>query len=210
MYFAQFSATVLMVASLVSGGEWSRIYFACLSSNVPQVPTQDPSAPYAKIHTVVVGSTNIDMLMFTPQEITAQPGDQVEFQFSEKNHTVTQSAFDTPCEPIANAINSGFVPATANQSVVWTFTMTVENTAPMFMYCAQGNHCQAGMVFTINAMNGTQNYGTYREAAAKAPNNVLAAEVSGGVFGKIVANEATTVPLRRFRRERARKTRSYW
>ncbi|KAF7856122.1 hypothetical protein EAF04_010075 [Stromatinia cepivora] len=180
MHFPQFSAIVLMAASLVAG-----------------VPAQAPSAPDAKTHTVVVGSSNSSLLVFTPQEITAKPGDKVEFQFSERNHTVTQSAFDSPCEPIANAINSGFVPTKANQSMITTFTMTINSTAPMFMYCAQGKHCQKGMVLTINASNGTQNLGTYRAAAAKAEKNVPAAKVSGGVLGQISADKATTVPLRR-------------
>ncbi|KAF7894538.1 uncharacterized protein EAF01_009989 [Botrytis porri] len=180
MYFSQFSAIALMAASLVAG-----------------VPTQAPSAVDAKTHTVVVGSSNTSLLLFTPQEITAQPGDKVEFQFHERNHTVTQSAFDSPCQPMANAIHSGFVPTAANQSMITTFTMTVNSTAPMFMYCAQGKHCQAGMVLTINASNGTQNFGTYKAAAAKATSNVPAAVVGGGVLGQISPDKSTTVPLRR-------------
>ncbi|EMR84409.1 putative extracellular serine-rich protein [Botrytis cinerea BcDW1] len=180
MYFTQLSAIALMAASLVAG-----------------VPTQAPSAADAKVHTVVVGSTNTSLLLFTPQEITAKPGDTVEFQFHERNHTVTQSAFDSPCQPMANAINSGFVPVAANQSMITTFTMTVNSTDPMFMYCAQGKHCQAGMVLTINASNGTQNFGTYQAAAAKAASNVPAAAMGGGVMGQIAADKATTVPLRR-------------
>ncbi|KAF7893242.1 uncharacterized protein EAF02_000780 [Botrytis sinoallii] len=180
MHFSQFSTIALMAASLVAG-----------------VPTQAPSAADAKVHTVVVGSSNTSLLLFTPQEITAKPGDKVEFQFHERNHTVTQSAFDSPCQPMANAIHSGFVPTAANQSMITTFTMTVNSTAPMFMYCAQGKHCQAGMVLTINASNGTQNFGTYKAAAAKATSNVPAAAVGGGVLGQIAADKSTTVPLRR-------------
>ncbi|RAL63289.1 hypothetical protein DID88_004365 [Monilinia fructigena] len=181
MHFPQFSVLALMAVSLVAG----------------KVPMEAPSAPNSKIHTVVVGSSNTSLLLFTPQEITAQPGDKVEFQFSQRNHTVTQSTFESPCEPIDNAINSGFVPTAANQSMVTTFTMTVNSTAPMFMYCAQGKHCQAGMVLTINASNGTQNFGTYKAAAARAAKNVPAAKVSGGVLGQTTAEKATTVPLRR-------------
>ncbi|ESZ89891.1 hypothetical protein SBOR_9727 [Sclerotinia borealis F-4128] len=180
MHFSQFSAVALMAVSLVAG-----------------IPTQAPSAADATTHTVVVGSSNTDLLVFTPQELNAKTGDKVEFQFSERNHTVTQSAFDSPCQPMANAIHSGFVPTTANQSMVTTFTMTVNSTAPMFLYCAQGKHCQAGMVMTINASNGTQNVGTYKAAAAKAASNVPAKKVSGGVVGKIALDKATTVPLRR-------------
>ncbi|KAB8302973.1 hypothetical protein EYC80_006284 [Monilinia laxa] len=186
MHSPQFYALALMAVSLVAG-----------------IPMEAPSTPNSKIHTVVVGSSNTSLLLFTPQEITAQPGDKVEFQFSQRNHTVTQSVFESPCEPIANAINSGFVPTAANQSMVTTFTMTVNSTALMFMYCAQGKHCQAEMVLTINASNGTQNFGTYKAAAAKAAKNVPAAKVSGGVLSQITAEKATTVPLRRrFREQR--------
>lgn len=45
--------------------------------------------------------------------------------------------------------------------------------------------------------NGTQNFGTYKAAAAKAASNVPAAAMGGGVMGQIAADKATTVPLRR-------------
>ena len=35
-------------------------------------------------------------------------------------------------------------------STVPSFTIAVNNTAPIWVYCAQAKHCQAGMVMAIN------------------------------------------------------------
>lgn len=71
-----------------------------------------------------------------------------------RNHTVTQSTADAPCMPMANGINSGFVPVRANESMVTTFDVLINDTKPIYMYCAQAKHCQEGMVMTINAGYG--------------------------------------------------------
>ncbi|PQE22057.1 extracellular serine-rich protein [Rutstroemia sp. NJR-2017a BBW] len=178
MYLTQLSFATLLAATFVAG-------------------TKDPSAANAKVHTVVVGSTNSSLLVFTPQEVTANPGDTVQFQFSMRNHTVTQSSVEAPCMPIADAIHSGFVPVGANQTMVTTFDVTINDTKPIYMYCAQGKHCQEGMVMTINAGNSTQNVGTYKAAAKVATANVPAQRVNGGKLGQVAANDATTVPLKR-------------
>jgi plastocyanin len=39
---------------------------------------------------------------FTPESITAQPGDTVRFMFLGNNHSVVQTSFEAPCKPIAN------------------------------------------------------------------------------------------------------------
>ncbi|TVY89662.1 putative GPI-anchored cupredoxin [Lachnellula willkommii] len=91
-------------------------------------------------------------LTYTPNDITANVGDSVEFDFFPKNHTVTQSSFADPCHPLAGGFFSGFVPTTAT-TLGSTFTITVKDTKPVWIYCSQteGNHCQAGMVAAINA-----------------------------------------------------------
>ena len=38
-------------------------------------------------------------------------GDTIAFLFMAKNHTVTQSTFDTPCAKVASGFASGFVPS---------------------------------------------------------------------------------------------------
>lgn len=111
-----------------------------------------------KVIAVVVGSPTLNKsLVFTPNDISAKPGDIVQFQFSQVNHTVTQSSFAEPCMPIqqsdpnAAGIHSGFVAVSANETTVQTFDVPINDTKPMFIYCAQGPHCQLGMVMTINA-----------------------------------------------------------
>ncbi|TVY21047.1 putative GPI-anchored cupredoxin [Lachnellula arida] len=91
-------------------------------------------------------------LTYTPNDITANVGDSVEFDFFPKNHTVTQSSFADPCHPLAGGFFSGFVPTIAT-TLGSTFTITVKDTKPVWIYCSQteGSHCQAGMVAAINA-----------------------------------------------------------
>jgi plastocyanin len=90
--------------------------------------------------------------------VKANPGDILQFQFSQINHTVTQSTFTEPCQPIqasdptAAGIHSGFVPVMAGAATVMTFDVPVNDTKPMFIYCAQGPHCQLGMVMTVNEL----------------------------------------------------------
>ncbi|TVY47454.1 Extracellular serine-rich protein [Lachnellula occidentalis] len=93
-----------------------------------------------------------DGLTYTPNDITANAGDSVEFDFFPKNHTVTQSSFADPCHPLAGGFFSGFVPTNAS-TLGSTFTITVKDTKPVWIYCSQtvGTHCQAGMVAAINA-----------------------------------------------------------
>jgi plastocyanin len=102
-----------------------------------------------KIVTVVVGGPQ---LSFTPNAVTAAVGDVVQFQFSTGNHTVTQSTETFPCQPIqvSGAVSSGHLPFVATSGQVSTFSMPVTSTAPMFIYCATGPHCQLGMVMIVN------------------------------------------------------------
>jgi hypothetical protein len=53
-----------------------------------------------------------------------------------------------------DAFFSGFMPASAtgaNSSQLLTYTIRVQDTKPIWFYCSQGKHCQAGMVGAINA-----------------------------------------------------------
>lgn len=111
------------------------------------------------VQAVQVASTN-GSLTFSPERIVAAPGSMVQFQFMGGNHTVTQSTFDSPCVPlnVANpaaqvaGIFSGYVPvgASASQGQRPVFTVMINDTAPMWLYCQQGPHCQRGMVMVIN------------------------------------------------------------
>ncbi|KAF3352623.1 hypothetical protein VdG1_08789 [Verticillium dahliae VDG1] len=90
-------------------------------------------------------------LTFDPAEVTAAVGDVVEFHFYPQAHSVAQSSFDSPCQPLnTTGFFSGPVRVQSGVSDQ-VFSVTVENTNPQWYYCATGQHCQNGMVGVINA-----------------------------------------------------------
>jgi len=122
-------------------------------------------------HLIKVGANN--GLVFDPTDITAVAGDTISFQFQGKNHSVTQSTFASPCVRQTTptvGVDSGFmaVPSGAAQLPQWSITVN-NATTPLWFFCAQTNpasHCQAGMVFSVNAP-ATKTFAQF-QAAAKA------------------------------------------
>jgi plastocyanin len=192
------------------------------TGTAPKATGSAPGTTKSQIIAVTVGSPTVNKsLVFVPADVKANPGDILQFQFSQINHTVTQSTFAEPCQPIqasdpaAAGIHSGFVPVTAGASTVTTFDVPVNDTKPIFIYCAQGPHCQLGMVMAVNACvsalltrhpprtnnlmkrnrNGNETLAAYKSAAAKAEKNVPAANFKGGVMGSIPAADAVPPPV---------------
>ncbi|KAI0313347.1 Cupredoxin [Amylostereum chailletii] len=135
-------------------------------------------------HQVMVG--NNGTLAFSPTDITATTGDTVTFIFMAKNHTVTQSTFAAPCAAMAGGIDSGFQPVAANATQVPAMTITVNNTTPLWFFCAQlvpAAHCAGkGMVFSINA-TPEKSFGAFQAAAT-----------SGATASGTAAGTAATAP----------------
>ncbi|KAK6223104.1 extracellular serine-rich protein [Colletotrichum tabaci] len=154
-----------------------------------------PAPPNPKVIPVLVGSpTREKSLLFYPEIVKANPGDIVQFQFWPNNHSVTQAANpQAPCVPLQdqnpNAVHSGFIPGVTDGSPIGTFNVQVENTEPMLMYCAQGMHCQLGMVMIINP-KADADVQAYRQAAGQSQTNVPAKNVAGGSAGRIPSNLA--------------------
>lgn len=128
-----------------------------------------PQEKRAATHDITVGGPNGE-LAFTPDAIFANPGDQVIFHFQQKNHSATQSSFANPCGRVDGGFDSGFMPVAAGVTSDFpTFTYTVENTKPVWVYCAQndGGHCHAGMVFAINcgATGSVNSFDNFKAAA---------------------------------------------
>ncbi|KAL8335711.1 hypothetical protein RB598_009751 [Gaeumannomyces tritici] len=93
-------------------------------------------------------------LKFDPEVIPdAKGGDTVTYQFYARNHSVVASSFGEPCKPLAkDLIFSAFVPnESPDVPSTTSFTITIKDKKPLWFYCAQGNHCQQGMVHSINA-----------------------------------------------------------
>jgi plastocyanin len=100
-------------------------------------------------HTVTVGG-DLGRAYF-PADIKANSGDTIIFNFMSQNHTVTQSSFGEPCVPLAGGMDSGFMANPDNTiSPPPQVAMQLMTSDPLWMYCAQGDHCSVGMVLSIN------------------------------------------------------------
>ncbi|TVY80199.1 Extracellular serine-rich protein [Fusarium oxysporum f. sp. cubense] len=147
-----------------------------------------------RIIPVVVGGAQDT---FVPNMIRAAAGDVIQFQFSSGNHTVTQSSEDSPCQPLqatqAGVIHSGHIPFQAGQTTVGTFNVPLNNTEPIYLYCATGPHCQIGQVMAINPPS-EENLVQFSKKAAGALANVDAGAATGGTVGEIPLAEAAFTP----------------
>ena len=123
-------------------------------------------AAYAATHVVQVGGSG--NLVYTPNQCVPLPpfcyrapnpdifflpvrrltgvadGDVVQFQFVDKNHTVTQSTFAAPCSNITDAagavtgVDSGFQFVNTSSTDVPVWQITINNaSAPLWFYCRQ-------------------------------------------------------------------------
>src|ERR1700760_1403777 len=108
------------------------------------------SSALAATHNVNVGGNK--QLIFTPTTVNAAAGDTVQFTFLDQNHTATAGNPNQGCKP-SGQFNSGFVNVAANAGTKPTFSVAVQNTQPITVYCAQAQHCQVGMVMVINPTN---------------------------------------------------------
>ena len=119
--------TPTLVTKVINLGSqvWTTTY-----NSYPNSPDPTPVSPEGQVHTVTVGSGS---LVFNPPKVSARPRDTIVFElcvpslretFREnscilltfsyaKNHTVTQSTFDTPCTPFnvngTKGIDSGLL-----------------------------------------------------------------------------------------------------
>ena len=130
-------------------GTTKSVQSAMISSKPQPTGTQTSVPASAKTHTVIVGGPN-NLLKYTPENVTANVGDVVYFDFREKNHTLTQSSFDNPCVFNTSGVKSGFRPNPDSTPGKETFTFNVTDDKPKWFFCAQGTHCRSGMVFAIN------------------------------------------------------------
>jgi len=150
--FAAFQAAAMCNATATSSVSATSTSPAA-SSTAPSATATTPSS--SQDHRIIVGGSS---LSFQPANITAQPGDTITFEFHQKNHTVTQSSFAAPCQKLASTSTSGqvgfdsdFMPVSADATTFPTFTIQVNDTSAIWVYCRQAGHCGQGMVFAANA-----------------------------------------------------------
>ncbi|KAI0082884.1 hypothetical protein K474DRAFT_1681264 [Panus rudis PR-1116 ss-1] len=154
-----------------------------------------PTAVSSSDHKVIVGGPN--KLVFDPPNITAQVGDTITFEFHQKNHTATQSTFANPCKSLTETstsgqvgFDSGFMPVADGATNFPTYTIQVNDTTPIWAFCAQANHCAQGMVFAANAVeSGPNNFAAFQEKAKQSGSNPSASS-TGAVSPSASQNSA--------------------
>ncbi|PFH54600.1 hypothetical protein AMATHDRAFT_52238 [Amanita thiersii Skay4041] len=155
------------------------------SATVPSVPTPSSTPTTStggRTIKVVVGGPNV--FAFDPPSISAQPNDIVQFEFHQKNHSVTQSSFAQPCQPLnangTTGFDSGFLPIADGASNFSTWSLTVNDTKPIWAFCRQTNpksHCGTGMVFAINAVdNSDRSFAAFQSNAESTGTNAVSSE----------------------------------
>lgn len=136
------------------------------------------------VHIVKVAQNG--SFVFEPNSMTVPVGDTVEFHFWPKSHSIAQSSFDKPCQPLDDtSFFSGPVAVSSGMSPT-TYSIKVTSAGPIWYYCATGQHCQAGMGGVINppAANATRTIENYIKAAAlPGVNNIAPQSVQGGTLG---------------------------
>ncbi|KAJ9616836.1 hypothetical protein H2200_000556 [Cladophialophora chaetospira] len=124
---------------------------------------------------------------YVPDTVKAAVGDTINVHFYPGDHSATQSTFGSPCSPIANGINSGFVNSDSGQASQM-FSFKVNNTDPIYMYCGQVGHCAAGMAFVVNPPATGDTLEAYQKAASGKSGSAPSA-VNGGVLIANVDND---------------------
>ncbi|KAL8649523.1 MAG: hypothetical protein Q9226_005547, partial [Calogaya cf. arnoldii] len=103
---------------------------SCKGGNAPVEQKAQPAMEKGMMHKVMVGGEA--GLIFSPNTLTAMPGDLVEFTFMSKNHTLTQSTFAEPCKKMKEGVDSGFLPNADNTlSPPPTYVFQVKDKKPI-------------------------------------------------------------------------------
>ncbi|THH16494.1 hypothetical protein EW146_g4154 [Bondarzewia mesenterica] len=124
---------------------------------------------------VHVGANN--GLTYEPSSVNASVGDTIQFLFMAKNHTVTQSAFASPCANLSTGgIDSGFQAVSANSTLTPSYSFVLNDTTPLWFYCRQTGHCAKGMVFAVNP-TAAKTFTAF-QAAANASGSTTASSAS--------------------------------
>ncbi|KAF9448340.1 hypothetical protein P691DRAFT_781121 [Macrolepiota fuliginosa MF-IS2] len=124
-----------------------------------------PQLTRCAILNVTVGGPGV--LRYDPEFVNATTGDTIRFIFHQKNHTVTQSSFATPCESLTGGFDSNFVPVADSMNASFPVAeLNITDNSPVWTYCRQGNHCQQGMVFAVNPGN---DFDAFKSAAMGRP-----------------------------------------
>jgi len=160
--------STVTVTVTVEASSWVTTY-----ASYPGSPAATPASLTGNVHTVTVGNANGSLIFDPPFLANIPPRDIISFEFHQKNHTVSQSSFAAPCLKSAGGFDSGFMAVADNATEFPTFNVTVNETAPVWVYCRQhkpdgSSHCGAGMVFAVNPVQDSpRNFTAFQQLAAQ-------------------------------------------
>lgn len=125
------------------------------TSSPPVYSTISTAHASRQTHHVQVGTFD-GKVQFVPNNVNAEIGDVVLYDFLKMSHSLTQSEFLTPC-----TYNGGFDTGLNqvnphNVSGLFVIPFEVTTKKPQWFYCKQAgppNHCGKGMVFGLNPGN---------------------------------------------------------
>jgi len=162
------------------------------SSSVGAAAASTSSSSAAATATMVAGLNGDTDLSFSPNSVTAAPGTFVEIQFMPVNHSVAQSSFENPCNPLnSSAFFAGFVFDTSSGPASNVFTLQVSGTDPIWFYCPQTtdgiHHCAKGMVGVINPPSGQTPADFVANAMATNVTVSVPPTIQGGIVGPAAA-----------------------
>ncbi|KAJ8700775.1 hypothetical protein PTI98_003765 [Pleurotus ostreatus] len=151
-------------------------------------------AVFAATFDVSVGAGG--QLAYDPPFVNAAPGDVVNFVFHPKNHTVTQSSFDTPCVALDGGKRSGFMPVAAETDGLPTFQFQVVDTTPAWFYCGQTGHCGQGMVFAVNppAEPSPRSFTAFRDLAIATNGTASSSAAASSTASSSAATDGYVTP----------------
>ncbi|KAJ6529836.1 hypothetical protein B0H19DRAFT_884012, partial [Mycena capillaripes] len=142
--------------------------------------------------TIQVGGNSTSpggITQFSPNFVLATKGTTIRFQFTGTpgNHSVTQSSFLSPCQPLDGGFDSGWV--FVNQSLSsppeWNLTIT-NDQQPIWFYCKQlggkAPHCNSGMIGSINVQTTNHSFPQFGDRAKSATAD-LPGQGQGGFVG---------------------------
>ncbi|KAG9236878.1 hypothetical protein BJ875DRAFT_493761 [Amylocarpus encephaloides] len=189
--FPQCCSILLLLAS-------ARVGLAQQYSSPSSAPASQTSSVPAATHTVSVGAEGH---RFSPETITANVGDIVEYRFYPLNHSVARADYRAACIPYEfsgpgrTGFWSKFFPIAVIPTSPPTFQVRVNDTNPVFFYCSAPGACEDGMVGVINP-SAAQTLAVQKLFAANSsyafsPGENFPAEVRASVSSSIAAATAT-------------------
>ncbi|KAI0342663.1 hypothetical protein BDW22DRAFT_1357115 [Trametopsis cervina] len=97
---------------------------------------------------------------FDPSTIVPAAGDTITFTFAlpsyiknptSAQHSATQSTFESPCTPKDGGFDTGAQnTGSENDNTGSSFSLTVNDTQPLWFFSSVGADCRSGMVLSVN------------------------------------------------------------